>query len=78
MNMHQVITPADLIEAALDWADLGVPVFPTGDDKRPLTQNGFYDASTDPDRIRQMFLDAGSRLHGIGARMGEAVWLVRH
>ena len=72
MNMHQVITSADLIEAALDWADLGVPVFPTGDDKRPLTQNGFYDATTDPDRIRQMFLDAGSRLHGIGARMGEA------
>lgn len=72
MNMHHVITPANLIEAALDWAELGVPVFPTGDDKRPLTQNGFYDASTDPDRIRQMFLDAGSRLHGIGARMGEA------
>ena len=75
MNMHQVITPADLIEAALDWADLGVPVFPTGDDKRPLTQNGFYDASTDPDHIRKMFLDAGSRLHGIGARMGEAAGL---
>lgn len=72
MNMHQVITPADLIEAALDWADLGIPVFPTGDDKRPLTQNGFYDASTNPDHIRKMFLDAGSRLHGIGARMGEA------
>lgn len=75
MNMHQVITPADLIEAALDWADLGVPVFPTGDDKRPLTQNGFYDASTNPDHIRKMFLDAGSRLHGIGARMGEAAGL---
>ncbi len=61
---------ADLIEAAIEWAEAGVPVFPTGDDKRPLTENGFYDASTDPDAITAMFKAAGSRLYGIGGRMG--------
>ena len=61
---------ADLIEAAIEWAEAGVPVFPTGEDKRPLTENGFYDASTDPDAITAMFKAAGNRLHGIGGRMG--------
>lgn len=69
MNMHSPVV-SDLIEAALEWANAGVPVFPTGDDKRPLTENGFYDASTDPDTIKQMFEAAGNRLHGIGGRMG--------
>ena len=61
-----------LIEAAIEWAEAGVPVFPTGDDKRPLTENGFYDASLDPDTITTMFEQAGNRLHGIGGRMGAA------
>ena len=61
-----------LIEAAIEWAEAGVPVFPTGDDKRPLTENGFYDASLDADTITAMFKSAGNRLHGIGGRMGAA------
>ena len=69
--MHSPVV-SDLIEAAIEWAEAGVPVFPTGDDKRPLTANGFYDASTDPVTITKMFEDAGSRLHGIGGRMGAA------
>lgn len=71
MNMQSPVA-ADLIEAAIEWAEAGIPVFPTGDDKRPLTQNGFYDASTDPDVIEAMFKAAGNRLHGIGGRMGAA------
>jgi hypothetical protein len=42
--------------------DLGLPVFPCWDtpankktDKTPLTKNGFYDAVTDPAKIREMF-----------------------
>jgi hypothetical protein len=69
MNMQKSVV-ADLIEAAIEWAEAGVPVFPTGEDKRPLTENGFYDASTDPDAITAMFKAAGNRLHGIGGRMG--------
>lgn len=69
MNMHSPVV-SDLIEAAIEWAEAGVPVFPTGSDKRPLTANGFYDASTDPAVIKEMFEAAGSRLFGIGGRMG--------
>jgi hypothetical protein len=71
MNAQNPVA-ADLIEAALEWAKAGIPVFPTGEDKRPLTRNGFYDASTDPDTIEAMFMDVGARLHGIGGRMGAA------
>jgi hypothetical protein len=71
MNAQNPVA-ADLIEAALEWAEAGIPVFPTGEDKRPLTRNGFYDASTDPDTIEAMFKDVGARLHGIGGRMGAA------
>ena len=42
--------------------DLGLPAFPCWDtpankktDKTPLTKNGFYDAVTDPAKIREMF-----------------------
>jgi hypothetical protein len=71
MNVQNPVA-ADLIEAAIEWAEAGIPVFPTGEDKRPLTKNGFYDASTDPETIEAMFKDAGARLHGIGGRMGAA------
>lgn len=64
------ITADELIDHAIEWGEMGIPVFPTGDDKRPLTQNGFYDASTDPDTIRALFKQAGARLYGIGGRMG--------
>ena len=44
--------------AALELAAQGIPVFPTvangaaGDPKRPATEHGFHDATTDPDVIR--------------------------
>lgn len=60
-----------LIDNAIFWAESGIPVFPTGADKRPLTENGFYDASTDPEKIEAMFVSAGNRAHGIGGRMGK-------
>ena len=60
-----------LVEAALEWAADGIPVFPCAPTKRPMTQNGFYDASTDPVVVKQMFSLAGEDAL-IGARMGEA------
>ena len=40
---------ADLLKAALAYARRGVPVFPCEEGgKRPLTQNGFLDATRDP------------------------------
>jgi hypothetical protein len=47
---------------ALRLARKGLPVFPCGPDKRPLTPNGFKDASTDPDIV-----------HEWGARMPDAL-----
>jgi len=36
------------LDAALDYATRGWPVFPCAADKRPLTAHGLHDASTDP------------------------------
>ena len=42
----------NMLAAALRYAGLGLAVFPCGHDKRPLTENGFKDASTDAEKIR--------------------------
>jgi len=44
---------AKMLDAALDYAKRGIPVFPCRtDDKRPITANGFKDATTDEKQIR--------------------------
>ena len=45
--------PPSILDHAIDYArDLGWPVFPCDPKtKRPLTENGFKDASTDPEQI---------------------------
>ncbi|MGY6634840.1 MAG: AAA family ATPase [Alkalilacustris sp.] len=68
MNMRAEL---NLTDEAVMWAEAGIPVFPTGEDKRPLTRHGHKDASTDPDTIAEMFAEAGARAHGIGGRMGK-------
>lgn len=42
-----------LLQEALGYAENGYPVFPCKTDKRPLTQNGFKDATTDPNQIKR-------------------------
>jgi Bifunctional DNA primase/polymerase, N-terminal len=51
--------------AALKLAGRGVPVFPCGDDKRPLTLHGFKDATTDPDLIREWWSRWPDALTGV-------------
>lgn len=57
-----------ILDAALEWAAQGVPVFPVGPNKAPLTENGHKDASADPERVREMF---ARNPWGIGAAMGQ-------
>ena len=52
------------LDIALALAASGTPVFPCNADKRPAIPkakggNGFHDASTDPDRIRELWDLAG-------------------
>jgi hypothetical protein len=65
----------DIIEkAALDIARKGKPVFPVNIKKVPLTPNGFKDATTDPDTIREMVSRAG--VAGIATPTGPASGLL--
>ena len=42
-----------MLSSALQYAELGYPVFPcVPSGKRPLTKHGFKDATTDPEQIR--------------------------
>lgn len=44
----------DLLESALEYAKYGLAVFPIiPRDKRPITQNGFKDATTDTNKIKE-------------------------
>lgn len=46
-----------LLDAALDYAEEGVLVFPCRrTDKRPYTRHGFHDATTDPDQVRAWWM----------------------
>lgn len=60
-----------ITKAALDWAADGIPVFPCASNKQPLTSNGFYDATTDPQQVKELFELAPDDCK-IGARMGSA------
>jgi len=64
-----------VLEAALNYARKGVPVFPCSITKRPLTAHGFKDASTDPAQIRAWWEQWPHAIIGIptGAASGFAV-----
>lgn len=67
---------SDLIREAIAWAEDGIPVFPCGKDKAPLTKNGFHDAESDPAKVRQLFEFYGNAAKMIGGRMGDGLFAV--
>ena len=65
---------SEMLAHALDYAARGLPVFPCNPSaikpysKRPLTEHGFKDASTDPEQIKAWWTKWPAAL--IGGRMG--------
>ena len=58
------------LAASAQWLaeEMGLPVFPCDDQKRPMTAHGFRDATRDPETIRRTFARAAM----IGIPTGEA------
>lgn len=68
-----IAAPA-MLDAALGYAERGMPVFPCSVDKAPLTVHGFKDASTDPGVI-----EAWWKRHpcaNIAVATGHGVWVL--
>jgi bifunctional DNA primase/polymerase-like protein len=69
--------PPTVFEAALDYARCGIPVFPCNPiDKRPLTANGFKDATRDETQILAWWQQYPNAM--VGAPMGPAsgIWTI--
>jgi hypothetical protein len=66
----------DLIREAIAWAEKGIPVFPCNANKQPLTTNGFYDAVTEPSKVKALFEFYGNAAVMIGGRMGDGLFAV--
>jgi putative DNA primase/helicase len=76
MPQTQANTPT-VLEAALDYARCGIPVFPCNPiDKKPLTPNGFKDATRDETQILGWWQQYPNAI--IGAPMGPAsnLWAI--
>ena len=67
-------TAPTLLDMALELAARSLPVFPCGTNKRPLIKGGreFSNASTDPNRIREMWEQAGPAAKLVGVPTGRA------
>ena len=70
MADHQV----DMKAAALDCAIKGHRVFPCGINKKPLTKNGFKDATTDTDTIDEWWTQYPGA--SIGAPSGDGIFIL--
>jgi hypothetical protein len=65
------------LEAALDYAALGLCVFPCLPwSKEPATKRGFYDATTNPATIRRWFGSAAQYNIGIRTGLASGIWVL--
>jgi hypothetical protein len=65
------------LEAALDYAHHGMPVFPTNPlDKRPLTANGFKDATVDEAQIREWWTKWPNAMIAVPTGIASGMWIV--
>lgn len=66
-----------VLEAALDYAESGIPVFPCNpDNKRPLTEHGFKDASTDTAQIRSWWREHPKAMIGVPTGAASGIFVI--
>ncbi len=66
-----------VLEAALDYAESGIPVFPCNpDNKRPLTEHGFKDASTDTAQIRSWWREHPRAMIGVPTGAASGIFVI--
>lgn len=83
------MTPVHPMTLAIEWATRGIPAFPVAIkrtevgalSKRPLTNNGHFDASTDTEVVRDLFVQFADRVRddevlAVGLRPGPAGYVV--
>lgn len=63
-------------EVAAFWARAGVPVFPCGPDKSPLTPHGFKDATADLQSVAAYWLEHPSALVGVPTGAASGLFVV--
>lgn len=63
----------DCLHAALKCAERGWPVFPCGRDKKPLTDHGFKDATTDEGKVRSFWAQHPSAIIGVATGQSNLV-----
>jgi hypothetical protein len=68
-------TPPTVFEAALDYARCGIPVFPCNPiDKKPLTANGFKDATRDETQILAWWQQYPNAMIGVPMGPASGMW----
>jgi hypothetical protein len=66
-----------LLEAAFGYAEGGIPVFPCNpDNKRPMTEHGFRDATTDPEKIRSWWREHPQAMIGVPTGPASGIFVI--
>src|SRR5215470_19879266 len=77
MTNVQPQRPPNELDAALDYARQGIPVFPTNPlDKKPLTSSGFRDATTDEAQIRAWWAKWPNAMLAAPTGAASGMWVV--
>ncbi len=71
--MEDRLADNPILKQALGYARAGIPVFPVSRDKKPVTINGFKDATTDESTIRAWF---ARRDWNLALEPDKAGWIV--